>query len=991
LKPFNAFTSFVSQYTHQDNPDYANIREYKIDDMKISLLGLNSAWMCGRRKNPNGEIDDKGVTIIGEPQIHDPLEAISTSDIKIAVMHHPFEFLADFECSQIEKSLRSGCNFILRGHQHNPKVEVAHSTDGDSTVIPAGACYDRRTYANAYNFVHLDFKSGRGVVFLRCWNGKDKWREDVDSSAGGKYEFFISKSILENLQWNDSSQKSAKGTPIDLRSKEIIPSHTSHQKKIGDLFKNNDRTSTNDSTYIIGRGNQINDFSELLSNFYHAQAISDNVLLICIWGFGGVGKTTLLKKFGEICDSDKWLITGMSENNSTIQTPHPAEPLSVFLSRIRRFENKPGASEFETISKFVLSLPSRSALLVDEFRSEEKDFVNSFEWMINQMTNQANHRYLIITACRPRPRFHRVQVDHYVGTKKGLPPLTLEDTREYLDFYWKDDPRNKNINEIFDVTKGNPKVLNYLYASSEISQKILSRSDTSALDEADVIFATWEYVHNHEDFRRVADLAAVMGMVSIACPNDIFDLMIENWYELRKAMLDQSLLEQVEPNTYKIHDLLRDFHYKNMHGAVKQQQHRIVGNYYETIKNYPVLALEHYVRAEYKEGIQKVYRAAYKVMERNSDYKSIIRLVGMYIDTSGAKDEFDIDVITDRGMSYRILTEYRSALSEFDRALSLCNKLVIPENSLKRAKILWGLGETYRRLDRYKESLEYYDKGILIYRTYENDDGKDGIARSERGKSAVYKMISRYHKSLQGYEVASDIYASMGYLDGQLYCERGLAAVHMLQGLYIQAQKEYAHSLQLYKETKNPRGIAYACWGYAESFRLQNEIEAAIEKYIEALELSRKIGDDWSVTYLSLNLAECFRAERDFDKAREWYNRIMKLETYQNSPVLQAHYVLATAELQRLEKKTGSELYRQAEKMYQEIPMGLLWGIANSRIGLCLAELRTLKDENDSQWKECMDSIIDYCDQNQLPNEFQTAKRIIEEKDPDELHPLSFP
>jgi hypothetical protein len=77
--------------------------------------------------------------------------------------------------------------------------------------------------------------------------------------------------------------------------------------------------------------------------------------------------------------------------------------------------------------------------------------------------------------------------------------------------------------------------------------------------------------------------------------------------------------------------------------------------------------------------------------------------------------------------------------------------------------------------------------------------------------------------------------------------------------------------------------------------------------------------------------------------------------------------------------------------MYQEVPMGLRWGIAHSRIGLCLAELKTLNDENESHWKDRMNSIVEYCVQNQLPDELKTAKRIMEEQNPDELHPLSFP
>ena len=93
MKPLKAFTSFVGNYTKQENSDYASIRKLEIDGKKIALVGFNSAWMCGRRKNSKDEIDDKGVVVVGEPQIHDPLEDIYEFDIKIAVLHHPFEWL----------------------------------------------------------------------------------------------------------------------------------------------------------------------------------------------------------------------------------------------------------------------------------------------------------------------------------------------------------------------------------------------------------------------------------------------------------------------------------------------------------------------------------------------------------------------------------------------------------------------------------------------------------------------------------------------------------------------------------------------------------------------------------------------------------------------------------------------------------------------------------------------------------------------------------
>jgi predicted phosphodiesterase len=121
LEPFQAFTSFVREYTGQELPDYANVRRMQVGDKEIALLGLNSAWMCGRNES---NIGDKGSVIVGEPQIHSILDEIEDADLKIAVLHHPFDWLTEFDCNRIETRLRQGCDFILRGHQHKPKVEI---------------------------------------------------------------------------------------------------------------------------------------------------------------------------------------------------------------------------------------------------------------------------------------------------------------------------------------------------------------------------------------------------------------------------------------------------------------------------------------------------------------------------------------------------------------------------------------------------------------------------------------------------------------------------------------------------------------------------------------------------------------------------------------------------------------------------------------------------------------------------------------------------
>jgi HEAT repeat protein/predicted phosphodiesterase len=225
LKPFDAYRKFVETYGAPGFSSYGNYSIVEIDGKKIGLAGVNSALMCGRRKNDKGQIDDYGVLVVGEPQLYDSLTAIGTADIRIGLIHHPFDWLTDFDRTAIESRMRKGCHFILRGHQHIQDVEVTGGTKGKCIIIPGGACYDGRTpnrpiYANAYNFVSFNTDTGRGTVYLRRWNDRNnEWMPDHDAYDKGKYSFslpgFASRKSVTTTR-NRSSVGKPAGAAVSL-------------------------------------------------------------------------------------------------------------------------------------------------------------------------------------------------------------------------------------------------------------------------------------------------------------------------------------------------------------------------------------------------------------------------------------------------------------------------------------------------------------------------------------------------------------------------------------------------------------------------------------------------------------------------------------------------------------------------------------------------------------------------------------------------------
>jgi predicted MPP superfamily phosphohydrolase len=222
LEPFENYGEFVSKYTSQIQPEYASIGSLEIDEKRIVLLGLNSALMAGRNKDATGEVNDYGFLTVGEPQIHEALKQMEGSDVRIAVLHHPLEWLTEFDRNRIERPLGETCHFILCGHQHKPQVNKVAGTEGDCVIIPAGASYDRRNCANGYNFVHLDFERGQGRVYLRRWSDpRRKWMEDTDSYDQGQYNFSLPKNLSPSLSQDGGSVRGL-----------VLPQLTSHYQDL---------------------------------------------------------------------------------------------------------------------------------------------------------------------------------------------------------------------------------------------------------------------------------------------------------------------------------------------------------------------------------------------------------------------------------------------------------------------------------------------------------------------------------------------------------------------------------------------------------------------------------------------------------------------------------------------------------------------------------------------------------------------------------------
>jgi serine/threonine protein kinase/predicted MPP superfamily phosphohydrolase len=189
---FGGYATFVNEYLGDYLPfnqeNYFYVRTLPLLERRVALLGLNSVWLSA------SEQDGAMGLVIGAHQVQSALEQSANVDLRIALVHHPFNWLREFDREDVEPMLNDGCDFILHGHAHQTSVLSLEGPKTQAMIIASGACRDTQTYPNSYNFVQLDLAADTGSVHLRRYADERGgfWTRDTltyRNTSTGRFSF----------------------------------------------------------------------------------------------------------------------------------------------------------------------------------------------------------------------------------------------------------------------------------------------------------------------------------------------------------------------------------------------------------------------------------------------------------------------------------------------------------------------------------------------------------------------------------------------------------------------------------------------------------------------------------------------------------------------------------------------------------------------------------------------------------------------------------
>lgn len=149
-------------------------RSIEIRGVRLHVAGLNSAWMaCGE--------EDRGRLLLGRYQINQTVrdQDAKKADWRLALLHHPWDYCAEFDVHETRSTIHQHCDLLLRGHLHFPQTERVVPPDPNRACLElaAGCVYENSQYPNAFQWIELHLRPRRIKVLYRLYT-RNAWTID---------------------------------------------------------------------------------------------------------------------------------------------------------------------------------------------------------------------------------------------------------------------------------------------------------------------------------------------------------------------------------------------------------------------------------------------------------------------------------------------------------------------------------------------------------------------------------------------------------------------------------------------------------------------------------------------------------------------------------------------------------------------------------------------------------------------------------------------
>ncbi len=300
---------------------------------RIAVLPLNSALFC---------IDDNDhdKLFIGRRCLDSAVKQLQSqveADLKIALLHHPLDWLSSIERANIKTTLGAAVDLVLQGHYHETETEGIASANGGYLKLAAGAAYQTRQHPNSA--MYATFEGNHVEIFPIHYVDKPReiWTLDTGIFPAPSYTntFQIKGFDSSGSPQQPSGNQNADKNQLKYESyKAIIKVELGYIRMLGLPGVESIKVNLNDDTFVPLRlsDRQESDNKEknnpqgnehiLYPDKIMKRAFQDRRgrRMLLVIGDPGAGKTTLLKYYA-LCALENYKRLGFTEPVNVFYIP----------------------------------------------------------------------------------------------------------------------------------------------------------------------------------------------------------------------------------------------------------------------------------------------------------------------------------------------------------------------------------------------------------------------------------------------------------------------------------------------------------------------------------------------------------------------------------------------------------------------------------------------------------------------------------------------
>lgn len=183
--------NFYAAHDHYHPPAVSSsnfLRTYVVDvaGRSIGVACFNSAW---RATGEAEDVDYKRL-IIGERAVDRALDDLNQCDVKIAVHHHPSDWMVSADSQAVDFLLRKSFNLTCCGHVHGARPYMSMDAVGACVLSQAGSVFAGREWFNGYQIVQIDIPSQAYTFIVREYiNQHRRYDAAIRVCEGGRTSF----------------------------------------------------------------------------------------------------------------------------------------------------------------------------------------------------------------------------------------------------------------------------------------------------------------------------------------------------------------------------------------------------------------------------------------------------------------------------------------------------------------------------------------------------------------------------------------------------------------------------------------------------------------------------------------------------------------------------------------------------------------------------------------------------------------------------------